>query len=343
MPQRSTEGALTEGARIEEAIFVAEKPTKATVDKYDSTLEGPLPVAFEAALEKYAVVPKGNVKIIAIVTYYRSGSTFFGELLSSAPRTFFHFEPLMLFTVSGSIRPGRQRHAFQLLDALVRCRFEPLYTAWLESGGYYKFNHFLADICEGGQSCSSPGHLTALCSRAQTQVYKFTRLRISQVHSWIQINPEISHSVRIVHLVRDPRGIYFSRRGLRWCTDHKHCDSAAALCEQIRSDLDAFGELARSLREDRTYRIRFEDLAADTLNETQRLFRKLGLDFTRSVSEYIGNHTTATAAQMKDAHSTWRNTKEVADRWRHRLSIQTIRDIESTCSDVIESLGYRRF
>ncbi|XP_075743547.1 carbohydrate sulfotransferase 1-like [Rhipicephalus microplus] len=335
------ESSFMDGARSQAATFLAKKPIAA--DTNHSTLDGPLPVAFKSALDKYGVVPNNNVNIVAIIAYYRSGSTFFGELLSSARRTFFHFEPLMLFTVSGGIRPGREHHAFQLLDSLARCRFEPLYTAWLESTRYYKFNHFLADICQGGDSCSSPSHLTALCSRAEAQVYKFTRLRVSQVQSWIERNQEIAHSIRVVHLVRDPRGIYFSRRGLRWCTDNEHCGSAAALCEQMRSDLDAFGNLTRRLRDDRTYQMRFEDLAADTMNATEHLFEKLGLDFTSSVSEYIRNHTRATAAQMKDAHSTWRNTKEVADRWKQRLSIRTIREIENTCSDVIQRLGYRLF
>ncbi|KAL1474482.1 hypothetical protein MTO96_020665 [Rhipicephalus appendiculatus] len=292
-------------------------------------------------LRSIPIVPIADVKIVLIIAYYRSGSSFFGELMSSTPRTFFHYEPLMLFTVAGGIRPGRQHHAFQLLDALVRCRFEPLYTAWMESTPYYKHNHFLADICKGGESCFSPGHLTGLCSRAQTQVFKFTRLRVTQVQSWIQQNPEIAPSVRVIHLVRDPRAMYASRRRLDWCRNDKHCGSAAALCDQVRSDLDAFGELGRHLPSNRIYQMRFEDLAADPLNETRRVFTRLGLDFAPSVFDYVGNHTTATGAKTKDDFSTWRNTKEVADRWRRRLPLGTIRAIETRCSDVILRLGYR--
>ncbi|XP_037505104.2 carbohydrate sulfotransferase 5-like [Rhipicephalus sanguineus] len=261
--------------------------------------------------------------------------------MSSTPRTFFHYEPLMLFSVARGIRPGRQHHAFQLLDALVKCRFEPLYTAWMENTRYYKQNHFLADICEGGESCFSPGYLSGLCSRAQAQVFKFTRLRVTQVQSWIQKNPEMASSVRVVHLVRDPRAMYASRRRLDWCKNDAHCGSAAALCGEMRSDLDAFGELGRHLLSNRTYQIRFEDLAADPLNETRRLFMRLGLEFVPSVSAYVGNHTAATGAKTKDSYSTWRNTKAVADRWRYRLPRGTIRAIQTTCSDVLLRLGYK--
>uniref|UniRef100_A0A224YRV1 Protein containing Sulfotransfer 1 domain n=1 Tax=Rhipicephalus zambeziensis TaxID=60191 RepID=A0A224YRV1_9ACAR len=332
---------LIDGAHAEEATAASKNPANVSADTSDFFLEGPLPVAFKHVLEKYPIVPIADVKIVLIIAYYRSGSSFFGELMSSTPRTFFHYEPLMLFTVAGGIRPGRQHHAFQLLDALVRCRFEPLYTAWMESTAYYKHNHFLADICGGGESCFSPGHLTGLCSRAQTQVFKFTRLSVAQVQSWIQQNPEIAPSVRVIHLVRDPRAMYASRRRLDWCRNDKHCGSAAALCGQVRSDLDAFGELGRHLPSNRIYQMRFEDLAADPLNETRRLFTTLGLDFAPSVSDYVGNHTTATGAKTKDEFSTWRNAKEVADRWRRRLPLGTIRAIETTCNDVILRLGYR--
>ncbi|XP_075538535.1 carbohydrate sulfotransferase 4-like isoform X2 [Dermacentor variabilis] len=338
LPERSFR---TESVRTTEAPSVVNAHTMALVDTSDSTLERLLPAAFKAALERYPVVPTADVKIVVIVAYYRSGSSFVGELLSSAPRTFFHFEPLIPFTVSGSIRRGRQSHAFRLIDELVRCRFEPLYTVWLENTPYYKFNHFLADLCEGGESCSSPSHLSALCSRAETQVFKFTRLRVSQVGSWIERNPDIAQSVRVVHLVRDPRAIYSSRRGLRWCTNYKPCDSAAALCDQMRSDLDAFRELTRRLQINRTYQIRFEDLAADPLNETMRVFGSLGLNYAPSVSKYIETHTVAAAAEMRDAHSTKRNSKTVVHMWKTKLSMQKIREIETTCGDVLQRLGYK--
>ncbi|XP_050043389.2 carbohydrate sulfotransferase 4-like isoform X2 [Dermacentor andersoni] len=339
-PQRSFR---TEGVRTTEAPAVVKEHTMASVDTSDSSLERLLPAAFKAALERYPVVPAADVKIVVIVAYYRSGSSFVGELLSSAPRTFFHFEPLIPFTVSGSIRQGRQSHAFRLIDELVRCCFEPLYTVWLENTPYYKFNHFLADLCEGGESCSSPSHLSALCSRAGTQVFKFTRLRVSQVGSWIERNPDIAQSVRVVHLVRDPRAIYSSRRGLRWCTNYKPCGSVAALCDQMRSDLDAFGELTRRLQINRTYQIRFEDLAANPLNETMRVFGRLGLNYAPSVSKYIETHTAAAAAaEMRNAHSTKRNSKAVVHMWKQKLSMQTIREIETTCGDVLHRLGYKR-
>ncbi|KAL3224228.1 hypothetical protein MRX96_026668 [Rhipicephalus microplus] len=255
----------------------------------DSSLEVPLPAAFESALEKYAIVPSAGVKVVIIIAYYRSGSTFF---------------------------------------------------VWLENNPYYKYNHFLADICERGQSCSSPGHLSALCSRAATQVFKFTRLRARQVASWIEQNQNIAETVRVVHLVRDPRAIYSSRRGLRWCTEYEYCGSASALCDQMRSDLNAFVEISGKLQKDRTYQIRFEDLTADPVNETLRLFEWLDLDFAPSVTKYLEEHTSATAADVRDAHSTRRNTRLVAYSWKSKLLSRTIREIEVACSDVLQRLGY---
>ncbi|XP_075538541.1 carbohydrate sulfotransferase 4-like isoform X8 [Dermacentor variabilis] len=165
--------------------------------------------------------------------------------------------------------------------------------------------------------------------------------RTESVGSWIERNPDIAQSVRVVHLVRDPRAIYSSRRGLRWCTNYKPCDSAAALCDQMRSDLDAFRELTRRLQINRTYQIRFEDLAADPLNETMRVFGSLGLNYAPSVSKYIETHTVAAAAEMRDAHSTKRNSKTVVHMWKTKLSMQKIREIETTCGDVLQRLGYK--
>ncbi|XP_077561669.1 carbohydrate sulfotransferase 1-like isoform X3 [Haemaphysalis longicornis] len=313
LPEEFSEKSLERGANQpgDTASNLIETET------WDSSLEGKLPAAFESALKTYSAVAQADVKIVLLVAYYRSGSTFVGELLSSGARTFYHFEPLMPFTNV------------------------PLYTVWLENHfEYVEKNHFLAEVCEGGQSCTSPAHMAVLCSRAEQQVLKFTRLYVSQVADWIERNPDIAPAVQVVHLVRDPRAVYSSRRGLRWCTDNAACDSAEALCAQMRSDLDSFEELAKRMQPNRTLRLRFEDLAADPENEAPQLFRYLGLNYTTAVSQYVKSHTRATFRDLRNAHSTKRNPHRVAVEWKRKLSNGTIHAIERACSDVLLRLNY---
>ncbi|XP_077554364.1 carbohydrate sulfotransferase 3-like [Haemaphysalis longicornis] len=315
----------------------------AEVDAVNSELEGTLPAAFQATLDKYAVVPTANVKIVIVLAYYRSGSTFVGELLSSESRTYFHFEPLHLFTTAGRLRPGRESDAFQLLDEIVRCRMVkvPLYTIWCENHPWFlHLNRFLADACGGGESCFSPRPIGSLCSRAKTQVFKFTRLKASQVAAWIERNKDIAQSIRIVHLVRDPRAIFASRKRLNWCIQDKQCGKAEALCAQMRSDIDGVRELAARMKTRHVYTLFFERLAANPVNETQRLFASLDLDFAPSVLDYLSKHTSGTFRDHMNMFSTRRNSKLVIDRWKRRLSRRSILDIEKTCGDVLEKLGY---
>ncbi|XP_077512857.1 uncharacterized protein LOC144124060 [Amblyomma americanum] len=65
----------------------------------------------------------------------------------------------------------------------------------------------------------------------------------AQVDARVWRHPDLAECIRVVNLVRDRRAIYSSSRGLRWCTDHESCGSAAALCTQMRSDLDEFSYL----------------------------------------------------------------------------------------------------
>lgn len=316
-------------------------------DLLESSLEGALPSAFQRALDTYPVVPAADVNIVLVIAYYRSGSTFTGELMSSGDRSFLHFEPLHPFTISGRIRPGRERHAFDLLDDLVRCQMQnvPLYTVWLENHPQFlHLNRFLAEVCGGGESCFSPGHVGALCSRAKTQVFKFTRLNVSQVGAWIQRNPEFAKSIRVVHLVRDPRAIIASRRRLRrWCTVEEECGKAEVLCAQMHSDIESFERLALHIKQIRMHRLYFERLAADPVNETQRLFSTLQLVYSPSVSEYLKNHTTATLKDLKDLFSTKRKPEFVINSWKQQLSKKDIADTEEKCRDLLLKLGYEFF
>lgn len=311
----------------------------------DDGLNETLPAAFTAVLQAYSVVPTSVVKRVLIVTYQQSSSTILGELLTHVPRTFLHYEPFALFTQGGRIRPSKERYALQLLDELARCRLwkVPLYAISLDgSAGSYKFNRFLADVCEGGDSCSSPGYVSSLCLRAETQAFEITRLSVSQVAGWIQRNADIAESVRVIHLVRDPRGIYASRRDLGSCWSDDACGSAKALCPQMRSDLRAYEDLANLLGPHRLHRVRFEDLASDTVNQTKKLFARLALDLHPNVLSFLTRQETGIVAKLGKQHRTTSNASTVGDSWKTRLPKNTIREIEEMCGDVLLKLDYER-
>ncbi|KAH9371381.1 hypothetical protein HPB48_023043 [Haemaphysalis longicornis] len=153
--------------------------------------------------------------------------------------------------------------------------------------------------------------------------------------------PDIARRVRVVHLVRDPRAIYASRRGLRWCTKNKDCNSPQALCAQLRNDVDAFEELARWVGPNRSHQLRFEDLTANVVNETMLLYSKLGLEYGPSVYEYLKIHTKARPKDLKNDHSTIRNTQLVAHTWKRKLAMKTILSIQRTCNHTLVRLGYK--
>lgn len=301
-----------------------------------------LPTAFKAVLEAYPIVPLSVIKRLLIVTYPQSSVTLLGELLAHVPRTFLHFEPFALFKQGSRIRPSKERYALQLLDELARCRFwkVPLYAISLGgSDGSYKHNRFLADVCEEGDSCSSPSSVSSLCLRAETQAFEIRRLSIGQVAEWVERNTDIAESVRVIHLVRDPREIYGSQ-DLDSCRASDSCINARTLCSQMRSDLRVFEELLHQQGRDKMYQLRDEDLALDPVNQTKKLFARLGLDVHPNVLSFLRQQESGFSSKMGKQHKIASNASTVRDSWKTRLPRNAIREIEKNCGDVLLKLDY---
>lgn len=298
---------------------------------------------FEIALKHYAVVPANSVQRVIIVTYFRAGSTFVGDIFSSNPRTFYHFEPLHMFSNNARLDGGAALNASKLVGHLLRCEFSRVqhYIRWVtEMKFLFRRNHFLWAMC-GGQNavCFKGEYVAKVCLRAPTQVMKVTRLHMSQVKDWIKTNRDIAGSVKVVHLVRDPRGILASRRLLDWCNESKSCAHQDTLCSEIRADLDSFEDLKRELPNG-TYRLRYEDVSVEPEKEVRALFKGLGLKYTTSVANFLKTHTRARKVDALDPYSTRRNSSTVAFEWRQKLKYADIVEIQKSCSDVLLRLGY---
>lgn len=299
---------------------------------------------FNRNLEHYPVVPTDKVRRVIVVTYFRAGSTFIGDLLSATPATFYHFEPLHMFSKDARLDGSAAANASGLIGHLLRCDFQRVqhYVRWANERRFlFKRNHFLWALCGGQwQVCFKPEFVSKVCARAPAQVMKVTRLHMSQVRDWLHSNPDIAKSVKILHLVRDPRGILASRRVLDWCNVSKSCAHQDTLCSELRADLDTFEELQRTFPNS-TYRVRYEDVSLDPKKEAVRLFEALGLNYTVYVSNFLKTHTKARKADALDPYSTRRNSSTVAFQWRSKLEFEDIADIQRSCSDVLLRLGYK--
>ncbi|XP_063592136.1 carbohydrate sulfotransferase 5-like [Penaeus indicus] len=91
--------------------------------------------------------------------------------------------------------------------------------------------------------------------------------------------------------------------------------------------------------------VRYEDLALFPEREARRLYEFMGLPFTPLVSQFIFDHTSGLQERekMDQPFTLFRNSAEVADRWRDTMSYEDALAIQEQCEDVLQSYGYEVF
>jgi carbohydrate 6-sulfotransferase 6 len=228
-----------------------------------------------------------NVKRILLVTTFRSGSTFLGDLLQHSNRlTYYHYEPLHYLILNKRIDDNQLPEARKIIQNLFQCNFKPLsrFMNYMRDGKHYFMiskNKFLSDMCKITANmpvyCSNMRLLHESCRRSQVQIMKVVRLHLKDV-----LTLELPVGTKIVYLQREPRAIYNSRKPHKWCRKDV-CLNISAFCDERRNDLLTL----KQLQNHQVTLVRFEDLALNPINETQRLFRQLGLNYTETVISFF--------------------------------------------------------
>ncbi|CAG7838159.1 unnamed protein product [Allacma fusca] len=290
-------------------------------------------------LEDYVLEKGGQPIRNVIFTTWRSGSTFLGEILDSHPGTYYHYEPLLHFGVHQVRNGSLAKEAARVVRDLLNCNYSNL-TAYLKNGQvqHWVFNHNsrVWKFCqENHQVCWDPNFNSNMCRMFPFQALKTVRMRLTLARAILK-DPKLN--IRLLYLVRDPRGTLQSRSHRDWCPHNPDCDNPAILCSDLVQDYFE----ARKLRKeypDRFMIIRYEDMSSDIYAAVRKIFKFFRLQYHPQVEKFLANHTTI---NIGGTSSTYRNTKAAPFHWMQDLAknFTSIQVIQNSCRKALDVWGY---
>lgn len=306
-------------------------------------------------------VPVESARQILVATTWRSGSTFLGDLLNHYPGTFYFFEPLHYYSHVDKAHREQVVEQADFLSSLYHCNFNDnigflRHVTKSENKFLFKnHNKRLWNSCYNllpqEAMCVMPEYLNRMCPLYPIKLIKTVRLRVAKVEKMLQ---DPSMDLKVILLVRDPRGVYNSRSSgpvSTWCV-HDMCTDPSVGCADLMADVTAAEDLASRYPGSVTL-VRYEDLSMMPEDTTRDLLKFLDLPWTKTMSTYIDTHTSKEKMRMvrnkvtkklerrKDTYGTAKNSTATAFAWLQKLSFAFTSEIQSACQEPMQRLGYR--
>ena len=180
-----------------------------------------------------------------------------------------------------------------------------------------------------------------VCRSSNVNLIKINRLRMSEVGLMMdQLDPKLKQDLKVVFLVRDPRGIYSSRVLRNFCKGN--CRNAKEICKDMESNLNEYQQVKKKYP-NQVHIVRHEDVSKNPFQFAKNFFPEvLNLTLNENVSNFIKSHTKKFEQQLR-AHSTIRNSKNQTFVWTRRLGKKKIASFDHFCSSAMELAGYKSF
>lgn len=274
-----------------------------------------------------------------IVTTWRSGSTFLGDILNAMPGNYYHYEPLLNFEIIQIRGAPYAQEAIKNIKQLLHCNYSDM-NEYLDYGeahnNLFSHNTRLWRACRlYSPLCWEPKFLTSFCKVFPLQSMKIVRLRLALAEQLLD-DPDLN--VRIVLLIRDPRGTLQSRKHREWCPGRPDCDHPPTLCKDMVADYYAAEILNRKYPQ-RFRAVRYEDLSLEPYKQTQEILEFYGLPFDPMVEDFLDSHT---HLDIGGVSSTFRDSKSAPFHWIRDLTYYEIENIQNSCKKAMELWGYKQ-
>ncbi|CAI9579695.1 unnamed protein product [Staurois parvus] len=315
---------------------------------------------------------------ILILSSWRSGSSFLGQILNHHPSVFYVYEPARMVWVKFPREKASLLHypVRDLLHSLFNCDMSPLHDYLPRNGRYITDLHFWS---ESRALCSPPacesfamdteydrpscfqrcGHAPLEKMTQACKVHKHVVLKTVRVFDLGVLLPLLQDTkldLRIVHLVRDPRAVAFSRLSFplkdedlivvrdteNWENKQGAPNVTNVMANICRAQV-AINEFSKKVDISLPgfyMLVRHEDLARKPLSTVEKIYNFAGLSLTENLKDWLYNVTHQRRPTQTRFMSFAENSKQVIQKWRDGLDHRLVQEIQEQCEKAMEVFGY---
>ncbi|XP_073498136.1 carbohydrate sulfotransferase 4-like [Phyllobates terribilis] len=316
---------------------------------------------------------------VLILSSWRSGSSFLGQIFNHHPNVFYIYEPARMVWVKFP------NHKASLLHYPIRDLFRSLYSCdaspvheYLPRGGRY-----ISDLpfwAESWALCSAPackalnkneeydrptcfqrcGYVPLKKMEESCEVHSHVVLktvRVLDLGSLVPLLEDANLDLRVVHLVRDPRAVALSRLNFKLLNDEdlivvredkeqqnkksnpNVTQVMAKICE-AQVAINNFSRQAGKALQGKYMMIRHEDLALEPLTVVNKVYKFTGLSLNEDLQKWLYNITHQHKKVQRGFMNFAEDSMKIVQKWRKNLDHKVALEIQAVCQKAMEVFGY---
>ena len=306
----------------------------------------------------------------------RSGTTFVTKMFAADPQMFTVYEPLWvtkkLFHQLGITDPDIQaRVVMDVVNALLSCQFTHSQaaktflafttTSWVGNGVFEK-NVFrtspFTNRTKSGKRfypklSRHPEFAEDVCfSKFNHSVVKVGQVRVPGeiisvfIPRVFRENPDTD--VRVIQIVRDPRGSINSRIRQGWISDFTYMgfpEAVNEICGKISANIK-FGRDFQSDHEwmkERYMEVTYREIATMPITTAKKIYKFAGFQLSDRLIDWIVRSTNPDEEELayaiENPYSHVRDSSKNYLKWRKESPIKRVRIIEQQCKELLNLLG----
>ncbi|XP_005796435.1 carbohydrate sulfotransferase 6-like [Xiphophorus maculatus] len=324
--------------------------------------------------------PPADPKVhVLLLSSWRSGSSFLGQVFSQHPSVFYFMEPAWhVWSTMRTYGAKTLRMAVRdLMRSVFQCDFSVMDSYMSENRNTSSFFMWyqsralcsppVCSLTPFGQisnvkECQKECHgLDFEKATNSCQIYSHVVLketRFFELESLYPLFQDPNLDLRIVHLIRDPRAVYRSREesALSFKMDnaiileHRDVPEAEEQFQVMKKICQSHIRINETATQDppaflkgRYKLVRYEDVTRHPLQEISDIYDFVGLKMTKEMEDWIVTMTHGKGkGNLNNAFEVIpRNAAQVSQAWRSTLPFNKVKRIQEVCKEAMSMLRYK--